>query len=155
MNNTRWSILFLYTLTGWCGKNNACTKKIRVDLYSLHRDISSKTNTLCAALRGPYQLRYGLDHNNKNNDKVELAWKIADFRRLTRFDAEFCLLPCKLWPFLYSYQKIDYLYLPRNKLLSFSGRHLYMRKFKRNEVFDGFLRLFTFLTLFVYVFDSW
>ena len=38
--------MFLYTLTGWCGKNNACTKKIGVDLYSVHRDISSKTNNL-------------------------------------------------------------------------------------------------------------
>ena len=41
---TGWSISILYNLTGWYDKNNVCTKKIVVDLFSVYRDISSKTN---------------------------------------------------------------------------------------------------------------
>ena len=37
---TGWSISFLYTLTGWYDKNNAHTKKIMVDLFSVYPDIS-------------------------------------------------------------------------------------------------------------------
>ena len=44
--HTRWSISILYTLTGWYDKNNACAKKIVVDLFSVYRDISSKTHNL-------------------------------------------------------------------------------------------------------------
>ena len=38
--------MFLYTLSTEYGENNARTKKIVVDLFSVHRDISSKTNNL-------------------------------------------------------------------------------------------------------------
>ena len=37
---TGWSISILYTLTGWYDKNNACSKKIMVDLCSIYPDIS-------------------------------------------------------------------------------------------------------------------
>ena len=43
---TGWSISILHILTGWYDKNNACTKKIVVDLFSVYRDISSKTHNL-------------------------------------------------------------------------------------------------------------
>ena len=44
--STGWSISILHTLTGWYDNNNACTKKIVVDLCSVYRDISTKTNNL-------------------------------------------------------------------------------------------------------------
>ena len=45
-NLTGWSISILHNLTGWYDNNNACTKKIVVDLCSVYRDISTKTNNL-------------------------------------------------------------------------------------------------------------
>ena len=109
---------------------------------------------LCAAVHEPYQLRYGLDNNNKSNNKVRLAWKIGDFWRLTRFDAEFWLLLCKLWAFLYSHLKIGYQELPQNKLFSFSVRHLCQKIHKKGSLWCIFLDFLVF-DLFVYVFDSW
>ena len=37
---TGWSISFLYTLTGLYDNNNACMKKLVVDLLSVHLEIS-------------------------------------------------------------------------------------------------------------------
>ena len=39
-STTGWSISILHILTGWYDKNNACMKKIVVDLFSVHPEIS-------------------------------------------------------------------------------------------------------------------
>ena len=52
----------LYTLTGWYDKNNACAKKIVVDLFSVYRDISSNTNNLKISkflLSKKFNLKFG------------------------------------------------------------------------------------------------
>ena len=75
---TGWSISFLYTLTGWYGKNDICMVKIGVVTFSVHPEISFGNNKSEKIAEILFYNRYIRDNRN-NRDKIQKMFKMDSF----------------------------------------------------------------------------